>query len=69
MELDFRIIQFVNVILYILRIGSDDGAVVMVNRILKFFPLVRNAGVEDIFDPLFDQPRYMSVCQFGWVAL
>ena len=67
--MDFRIIQFVNVILYILRIGGDDGAVVMVNGILKFFPLVRNTGVEDIFDPLFDQPRYMSVGQFCRVAL
>lgn len=51
-----RVIQLINVVLYVLRIGGDNWAVVVVNRVRKLFPLVGDAGIEDIFDTLFDQP-------------
>ena len=56
MESDLRVIQLINVVLYVLRIGGDNWAVVVVNRVRKLFPLVGDAGIEDIFDTLFDQP-------------
>ena len=50
-------------------IGSDDRAVVVVVGIRKFLSLIGNAGIEDLFNPLADEPGHMSVGQFGRIAL
>ena len=56
MEFDFRVIQLVNVILDIFRVGGDDRTVIMVDGVLKFLTLVWDTGVENVFHALFDQP-------------
>ena len=42
-ESDGRIFQFIHIIFNIFRVGSDNRAVVMINGIFKFSPLVGNA--------------------------
>ena len=64
-ETDAAVPKFVDVILDVFRIGSNDGAVVMVVRIRELFPLVRNARIEDLLDALTDEPGHMTVSQLG----
>ena len=68
-ETDAAVPKFVDVILDVFRIGSNDGAVVMVVRIRELFPLVRNARIEDLLDALTDEPGHMTVSQLGGIAL
>ena len=61
--------QFFHVIFDVFRIGSDHGAVVVVARIRSLVALVGDAGVENEFHPLLDQPADVPVDQLGRVAL
>ena len=67
-EIDGRIPKFVHIVLDVLRIGGDNGAVVMVYRIREFVPLIWNAGIEDELHAFFDQPAYMAVGQLGRIT-
>ena len=67
-EIDGRIPEFVHIVLDVLRIGGDNGAVVMVYRIREFVPLIWNAGIEDELHAFFDQPAYMAVGQLGRIT-
>ena len=62
------IVQLVHVIFDIFRIGGNDGAVIMVDGIFKFHPLIGYAGVEDEFHPVADQPGHMTVGQLGRIT-
>ena len=67
-ETDPVVTKFINVVLDIFRIGSDDGAVVMVIGIREFFSFIRNAGIKDLLDPLTDEPGYVTVRQLGRIT-
>ena len=49
-------LQFLHVVFDIFRVGGDDGAVVVVPGPGHLIPLIRNAGIEDKWDALFDEP-------------
>ena len=68
-EIHFSVYDGVHVVLDVLRVGGDDRAVVMVVRLFKFVPLIRDGRIEDVFDAFIDQPLYMSVRQLGRVTL
>ena len=68
-EINVRISQLFYIIFDVLRVGGDDGAVVVVVGIRIFDALIGDARVEDEFQPLFQQPFHMSVGQLGRVAL
>ena len=48
--------QLLHVVLDVLSIGRDHGAVVMVACIRAFIALIRNTGIENEFDSLLDEP-------------
>ena len=64
-----RIPQLLDVVLDVLRITGDDGAVVVVDRFRELISFVRNAGIEDELHTLSDQPGHMPVGQLGRIAL
>ena len=68
-KMDGWIVQLFHVVFDIFRIGGHNGAVIMIDRIGKLLPLIRNTGVEDKFHALFQQPGYMPMGQFGRVTL
>ena len=61
--------ELVDIVLDILRVGGDDGAVVVVARVGKLISLIRHAGVEDELQPLADEPGHMAVGQLGRITL
>ena len=67
-EINGRISEFVHIVLDVLRIGGDNGAVIMIYRIREFVPLIGNAGIEDELHAFFDQPAYMAVGQLGRIT-
>ena len=58
-----------HIVLDVLGVGGDDGAVVMVGGPLHLVPLIEQGGVEDEVHLLPDQPLHMPVGQLGGVAL
>ena len=67
-ELNVQIPQILYIVLDVHRIGGDDGAVIVIARVLELLSLVRHARIEDPFDSLCDQPLDMTVCDLGRVA-
>ena len=67
-EVHVAIYDGINVIFDVFRIRGDDRAVIVVVCVSKFVPFIRNAGIENVFHTLVDQPLYMSVSQLGRVA-
>ena len=61
--------DFLHVILDILGIRSNDGAVVMVVRIFELITLIEQRRIEDELNTLSDQPGHMTVSQLGRVTL
>ena len=61
--------NFLHVILDILGIRSNDGAVVMVVRIFKLITLIEQRRIEDELNTLTDQPGHMTVRQLCRVTL
>ena len=58
-----------HIVLDILRVCGDDGAVVVVVRILILFSLIEQRRIENkIRMRLFNQPLHMSVGDFGRIA-
>ena len=55
-EFDVLFRQLLHVVFHVLRVGRDDGAVVMVSCAGHFLPLIRDAGIEDKRHVLFDEP-------------
>ena len=68
-EVNLAVYNGVNVILYVLRIGGDDRAVIMVIGLLELISFVRNTGVEDPVYSLVDEPLYMAVGQLRRITL
>ena len=68
-EVHFPVHDGIHIVLDVLRVGGDDRTVVMVVCLLKLVPLVGDGRVEDVLDPLFNKPLYMSVGQLGRVTL
>ena len=68
-EIDVAAGQLVDVIFDVLRVGGDDGAVIVVARIRELSPLIGYAGVEDELQALTDEPGHMTVGQLSRVAL
>ena len=67
--LDIAVIDLLNIILDILRIGHDDRAVVVILRAFRLLTLVEDAGIEDRLNALIQQPLHMAVCQLGRITL
>ena len=61
--------NFLHVILDILGIRSNDGAVVMVVRIFELITLIEQRRIEDELNTLTDQPGHMTVRQLCRVTL
>ena len=61
--------NFLHVILDILGIRSNDGAVVMVVRIFEFIALIEQRRIEDELNTLTDQPGHITVRQLCRVTL
>ena len=59
-----RIFQFIHVVLDIFCIGCNDRAVVMIYCIWKFITLIWHTWIENKLHTFFDQPAYMTMCQF-----
>lgn len=58
-----------DVVLYVLRIGDDDGTVVIaVLRILRLLMLVIDTGVEDCLHTVFYKPLDMAVDKLCRIA-
>ena len=53
-EVYLAVYNGVHVVLDILRVGGDDGAVVVVVRLLELIALVGDGGVEDVLHALVD---------------
>ena len=53
-EINGRIRKLIHIVLNVLRIRSNDGAVVMVDCVRKFVSFVRDAGIEDKLYSVFD---------------
>ena len=68
LKTDVQIPEILDIVLDIHRIGSDDGAVVVIAGILELLSLIRHAGIEDGLDPLRDQPFNVTVGDLGRVA-
>ena len=68
METNGWVIELINVVFNIFRIGSNDRTVVMVDRIFKLCPFIRNTRIENIVYALFDQPGHMTMGQFCRIA-
>ena len=60
--------QLLHIVLDVLGIGGDHGAVVMIAGLRLFIPLIRNAGIKDGPDALGDEPGYMSVYDLGRIT-
>ena len=60
--------QVLHIVFDIHRVGSNDGAVIMIAGIPEFLPLIRDAGIEDGFNPLVDQPFDVPVGNLGRIA-
>jgi len=59
-----RIFQFIHVVLDIFCIRCNDRAVVMIYCIWKFITLIWHTWIENKLHTFFDQPAYMTMCQF-----
>ena len=46
--------QFFHIIFNVLSVGRNHGTVEMVSCLRRLVPLIRNAGIEDQFDPLLN---------------
>ena len=68
-EEDGVVLQVLDVINDVLRIGGDHRAVVVIARIRRFVPLVRNARVPDELLAVLHQPLDVTVCDLRRVAL
>ena len=64
-----RILEFLDVILDVFRVGSDDRAVIVVDCPLKFLAFVGHTGIENVPHALIEQPLYVTVRKLGRVAL
>ena len=49
-------------------IGCYDRAVIAVIGFLTFFFIVRNTGIENLFDPFYQQIMDMSMYQLGRIT-
>ena len=63
-EIHLAMYDRIHIIFNVLRVGGDDGAVVVVVRLFKFIPLIGNGRIEDVLYAFVDQPLYMPVRQF-----
>ena len=61
--------DFLHVILDVFRIGSDDGAVVVIVCPFRLVSLIEQRGIEDEVHSLLDQPCHMPVGQLGRITL
>ena len=67
-EVHFAAADLLHVVADVLRIGGDDGAVVVVVSFVKFRALIEERRIEDEVHSLFDQPHDVAVRYFGRVA-
>ena len=67
-EINVRIAQLFNIIFDVLRVGGDNGAVVVVVGIRILDALVGDARVEDELQSLSQQPFHMAVGQLGRIT-
>ena len=68
-EVYLSVYDRVHVVFDVLRVGGDDGAVVVIVCVFKFIPFIRNGRIEDVFDAFIDQPLYMPMSQLRRIAL
>ena len=67
-EADVFGLDFFDVILNVLGVACDNRAVIVVARAVFLIPLVGNAGIEDGFDAVLDEPAHMAVGDFCGIA-
>ena len=67
-QLCLPVSEFLHIVLDILGIGGDNGAVIMIVGPLHLVPLVKQGGVEHEIHVLPDQPCYMAVGKLGGIA-
>ena len=67
-KINFSMHDRIHIVLNIFRVGSNDRAVIMVVRISKFFPLIRDGRIENVLYSLVDEPLHMSVCKLGRIT-
>ena len=62
-------LQRLDIVLDVLRVGGHHRTVVVVAGVRRLIPLVGNAGIEDEFLPLLDEPLDMTVGNLCRIAL
>ena len=67
-ETDLTAADLLHVVADVLRIGGDDGAVVMVVRSPDFLPLIEKGRIEDEVHAPVDQPHDMAMGDLGRIA-
>ncbi len=67
-ELHFAAHDLLDVVLDVLGVRGDDRAVVVVVRILKFLPLIKEGGIENKVDLLVNEPLDVPVRYFRGVT-
>ena len=64
-----RILEFLDVILDVFRVGSDNRAVIVVDCPLEFLAFIGHTGIENVPHALIEQPFYVTVRKLGRIAL
>ena len=66
--MDVKLRQFFHIVLDVFCIGSNHGAVKMVSCLGGLISLIRNAGIENLPDSLFNKPGNVTVNQLSRIA-